>query len=119
MRFRYLAANYFAPPPADASSPSDGALALAALPSFPSLPAPVLPPDPYLPDPDPFPADLLPVPSVAGDDLDSFPDASALSGLLATLIPRPLTVPDIPDADEVSQPRTRDSRSLIVWVWYG
>ncbi|GJM85664.1 hypothetical protein PR202_ga02136 [Eleusine coracana subsp. coracana] len=97
MRTRFLAADYFAPAAPDASS-SDQALALAALP-FPSLPVPVLPPDPYLPDPDPFPADLLPYPSVAGDDIYSFPVASALSDFLAAVIPRPLPV-DIPGADE-------------------
>ncbi|GJN21700.1 hypothetical protein PR202_gb09203 [Eleusine coracana subsp. coracana] len=98
MRTRFLAADYFAPVAADASS-SDQALAVAALP-FPSLPDPVLPPDPYLPDPDPFPADLLPYPSVSGDDIYSFPVANALSDFLAAVIPRPLPVPDIPDADE-------------------
>jgi hypothetical protein len=112
MRTRFLATDYFEPPPADASS--DQAVALAALP-FPSLPVPTFPPDPYLPDPDPFPADLLP----AGNDLDSFPVASALSEFLAAVVPRLLPVPDIPDTDEVSPPHLRGSRSLVAWVLLG
>jgi hypothetical protein len=95
MRTRFLATDYFEPPPADASS--DQAVALAALP-FPSLPVPTFPPDPYLPDPD-----LLP----AGNDLDSFPVASALSEFLDAVVPRPLPLPDIPDTDEVSPPHLR------------
>ncbi|OEL14329.1 hypothetical protein BAE44_0024653 [Dichanthelium oligosanthes] len=96
MRTRFLAADYFAP---SAASSSDRALALASLP-FPSLPVPTLPPDPHLPSPSPFPADFLPVASVAGDDLDSLPVASALSEFLDAVIPRPLPMPDIPVADE-------------------
>ncbi|KAF8692977.1 hypothetical protein HU200_039343 [Digitaria exilis] len=98
MRTRFLAADHFAPSPSAAAS-SDRALALASLP-FPSLPVPTLPPDSHLPNPLPFPADFLPVPSVAGDDLDSLPVASALAEFLASVIPQPLPVPDIPAADE-------------------
>jgi hypothetical protein len=113
MRTCFLATEYFAPSAAEASP--DQAVALAALP-FPSLPAPTLPPDPYLPDPGPFPADLLPAAIVSGDELDSFPAASALSEFHAAVFPQPLPVPDIPDADEVSPPRLRGSRYLVVWV---
>ncbi|TVU29037.1 hypothetical protein EJB05_20579, partial [Eragrostis curvula] len=113
MRTRFLATDYLAPSAAAADASSDQALALAALP-FPSLPVPTLPPDPYLPDLDPFAADLLPAVSVDGDDLDSLPATSALSEFLAAFVPRPLPVPDIPDA-EVSPSRLRGSRALAVW----
>jgi len=114
MRTRFLAADYVAPSPSAAAA-SDRALALASLP-FPSLPLPTLPPEPHLPDPPPFPADFLPVASVGGDDLDSLPTASALSEFLASVIPHPLPVPDIPAADEVSPPRVWGSLTLVVWV---
>ncbi|XP_062222632.1 protein SHORTAGE IN CHIASMATA 1 homolog [Phragmites australis] len=98
MRARFLATDYFAPSPSAAAA-FDQALALASLP-FPSLPVPNLPPDHHLPAPFPFPADFLPAASVAGDDLDSLPVATALSEFLAAIIPRPLPVPHIPAADE-------------------
>ncbi|XP_062219775.1 protein SHORTAGE IN CHIASMATA 1 homolog [Phragmites australis] len=98
MRTRFLATDYFAPSPS-ATASSDQALALASL-HFPSLPVPTLPPDPHLPAPFPFPADFLPAASVAGDDLDSLPVASALSEFLAAVIPWPLHVPDIPAVGE-------------------
>lgn len=104
MRTRFLAADYFAPSPSAAASSEP----------FPSLPVPTLPPDPHLPNPSPFPADFLPVASVAENDLDSLPVGSALSEFLAAIIPQPLPVPDIPAADEVSPPRIRGSRSLVV-----
>ena len=111
MRTRFLSDDFVAPSPSAAAS-SDRALALASLP-FPYIPVST-PPEPHLPDPLPFPADFLPVGSVSGDDLDSLPVASALSEFLASVVPHPLPVPDISAADEVSPPRIRGSRTLIV-----
>ncbi|KAF7053034.1 hypothetical protein CFC21_061033 [Triticum aestivum] len=98
MRTRFLAADYFSPPPP--ASCSDQALALASL-RFPPLPIPSLPPDPHFPLPLPFPAAAdLPTVSISGGDLDSLPISSALSEFLAAVIPQALPVPAIPAADE-------------------
>ena len=115
MRTRFLAADYFSPPPP--ASCSDQALALASL-RFPPLPVPSLPPDPHFPLLLPFPAAAdLPAVSIPGDDLDSLPISSALSEFLAAVIPQALPAPAIPAADEVSQLSHGGSRSPLVLVW--